>query len=243
MEAMNMIGNKIGKLTVIESTKNSDNRKLWRCKCDCGNEVFGRTWELKTRRKHSCGCDNPNSFADLTGRRFGKLTVISFGKIKTTKSGYKKYFWKCKCDCGKEKIIGRGHLLEGRILSCGCLHYKSGNGKPLKGYKDIPGPILNRLKQTSIRRKILYNLTPKYLWELFIKQNKICPLSGMNISFDKEEGKSYKVNASLDRIDSSKGYIKGNVQWVHKHINMMKQSHSQSQVIDLCRMVVNRTQL
>lgn len=44
--------------------------------------------------------------------------------------------------------------------------------------------------------------------------------------------------ASLDRIDSSQGYIKGNVQWVHKDINKMKFDLSQDRFLELCNIIV-----
>mgnify|MGYP003351787189 CR=1 FL=1 len=61
----------------------------------------------------------------------------------------------------------------------------------------------------------------EYLNDLFIEQQGKCKLSGIEISLPKKwNDKNY--TASLDRIDSDKGYEKGNVQWVHKHINVMK---------------------
>lgn len=45
------------------------------------------------------------------------------------------------------------------------------------------------------------------------------------------------ITASLDRIDSSKGYVIGNVQWVHKTINTMKMDLANSEFIKLCQMV------
>lgn len=82
----------------------------------------------------------------------------------------------------------------------------------------------------------------KYLWELFLKQDRKCALSGVPLSF---EGKTMenryastsKKTASLDRIDSTKGYIKGNVQWVHKIVNLMKQTTNQDEFIEWCRKV------
>jgi hypothetical protein len=43
-----------------------------------------------------------------------------------------------------------------------------------------------------------------------------------------------ETTASLDRIDSSKGYIEGNLQWVHKDVNIMKMDLSQVEFIDYC---------
>ena len=62
--------------------------------------------------------------------------------------------------------------------------------------------------------------------ELFLKQNRKCALTGQSIFFAKttREHDSKQTTASLDRIDSNNGYIEGNVQWVHKKLNMMKQA-------------------
>ena len=49
-----------------------------------------------------------------------------------------------------------------------------------------------------------------------------------------------KMNKSLDRVDSSKGYIEGNVQWVHKMVNMSKQQYTQEEFIEMCTAVVNK---
>ena len=56
---------------------------------------------------------------DLTGMRFGRLVALKkVGNHKTTKAA----MWRCKCDCGKEKIINSQCLRKGKTLSCGCLY-------------------------------------------------------------------------------------------------------------------------
>src|SRR5258706_5044347 len=52
---------------------------------------------------------------DFAGKKFGRLTVLSF--VSRTKGGT---YWACCCECGKEKNIWAGHLKSGRIVSCGC---------------------------------------------------------------------------------------------------------------------------
>lgn len=61
------------------------------------------------------------SFIDLTGKRFGKLTVICRDSDKEEPSGRKVPMWKCKCDCGNEKVIRGAFLRNGSTKSCGCL--------------------------------------------------------------------------------------------------------------------------
>jgi len=78
---------------------------------------------------------------------------------------------------------------------------------------------------------------------LFIKQNKKCALTGLDIKFgvrnDKITGTYEETTASLDRIDSSKGYVKGNIQWVHKDINIMKNDFNVDKFKKLCKMVIS----
>jgi hypothetical protein len=80
------------------------------------------------------------------------------------------------------------------------------------------------------------NEEQSYLADLLIEQDFKCALTGWDI-----EAMKVQVNtASLDRIDSSKGYIEENVQWVHKMVNMSKQSYSQEEFIEMCKAVSSK---
>jgi hypothetical protein len=74
-----------------------------------------------------------------------------------------------------------------------------------------------------------------YIWELFLKQDRKCALSGLPIEFG-TKGRELGT-ASLDRIDSTKGYTPENVQWLHKDINQMKMDLTEQKFIDLCKKV------
>jgi hypothetical protein len=56
------------------------------------------------------------SAPDLTGQRFGRLTVI--GRAENTRRGITR--WRCICDCGTESIVQVGNLRTGHTASCGC---------------------------------------------------------------------------------------------------------------------------
>lgn len=83
----------------------------------------------------------------------------------------------------------------------------------------------------------------EYIWDLFVSQKSMCKISGMVISFrsSDENSDTYRVGrkhtASLDRIDSNFGYVMGNVQWVHRDINIMKNNFDESYFKQLCRFV------
>jgi hypothetical protein len=129
-----------------------------------------------------------------------------------------------------------------RLLKKYKIKPNSREGKPCKKTKkfgEIHQSYLYLLKERANRKNLKFNLNGKYLWSLFLKQNRKCALSGIEIVFPKAWGARSKtqITASLDRVDSNKGYIIGNVQWVHKQINTMKMNMSDDEFINLCRMV------
>lgn len=110
--------------------------------------------------------------------------------------------------------------------------------KNFTGYEEISGTYWCSLKDNAKKRNIIFDISIEYAWKIFINQNKKCNLSGRSLTL----GESFvysKYTGSLDRIDSSKGYIEGNVQWVHKDINLMKNKFNQEEFIKLCILVAN----
>jgi hypothetical protein len=80
-------------------------------------------------------------------------------------------------------------------------------------------------------------VTQEYLLELLSKQNYRCALSGRPIGFN--DGENGCDTASPDRIDSNGTYSAGNIQWVHKDFNKLKNSWSQETFVVMCEEVVN----
>lgn len=174
---------------------------------------------------------------DISGQKFGKLTVLEIVS-KTRGSGYIR--WLCECECGTKKEIGGSHLKRGHIISCGCLSKVRGPcARNWGGYGEISGAnwrhMINGAK-TRNRFQIEFSITIEFAWELFLKQNRRCALSGAELSFGYGGSGSYKT-ASLDRIDNSRGYVEDNVQWVHKRINFMKGTLTEKYFIELCESV------
>lgn len=112
--------------------------------------------------------------------------------------------------------------------------YGSGQRARSKRYEGIALSWFNRLIREAARRNLEQTITIEYLWELYVAQGRVCALSGCPIVWGIGNGGG---TASVDRIDSSKGYIFGNVQVVHKHINMMKNVYEQDHFIYLCGLV------
>jgi len=175
----------------------------------------------------------------LKSKTFGHLTFIS--RTPSTKIG-KWYSSQCKwkCICGNEVFITPFTVVSGRNKSCGCHqhnHRNKINNNNWKGCEDISGHDWGIILRGAKKRKLEVTVTLQDAWELFIKQNRRCALTGDPLNFDSSWRKN-DGNASLDRIDSTKGYIQGNIQWVNKKINMMKNCYSQDEFISLCKKVV-----
>lgn len=124
----NLIGQKYGKLTVVEEAPKKANRTAWYCKCDCGNanliHVTGNN--LRTGKTKSCGCAKKESkIIDMTGWKMWEHGVINSKIIVIEMAGQDKYgdvIWKCRCNCGNgnDFICNGKELRNGSKLSCGC---------------------------------------------------------------------------------------------------------------------------
>lgn len=150
--------------------------------------------------------------------------------------------WKCICDCGQYCITTTKKLNSGNKKSCGCLYKDTrvitGIGKKSirwLGYEEMSGKFLNIIKNGARNRNLEFLITPEYLWNLYIKQNKKCSLSGLPIYFNSNNLKLQ--TASLDRIDNNKGYIEGNVQWLNRDVNWMKGKFDQKYFTDICKSI------
>lgn len=110
-----------------------------------------------------------------------------------------------------------------------------------RGSKDISGKYWSTCIRGAQKRNLEFNISINYAQDLLEKQNYKCALSGLSINGSQNLDKNYstykEMTASLDRIDSSKGYIIGNIQWVHKDINFIKQNLSEKYFIELCKKV------
>lgn len=122
MSLRDLTGQRFGKLVVIELANQTGIKDAcWLCKCDCGNEVIVRGKYMTHGNKRCCGCSQvKHNFIDLTGQRFGKLTVIERADNRIKKDGYQATRWKCRCDCGNEVVVFGNNLRNQQTKSCGC---------------------------------------------------------------------------------------------------------------------------
>jgi hypothetical protein len=114
-------GKRVGALVVQEYSHVKNHNKYWRCRCDCGTELFITTGHLNSENRKSCGCLR---IKKLNGRVFGRLTVIEYLYNKNGGA-----YWRCKCECGSIVDIKSSHLVSGNTKSCGCLRMLNIVGK------------------------------------------------------------------------------------------------------------------
>lgn len=145
-----LIGKKFGKLTVLEQDleyRENHNIKaaclFWKCRCECGRELTVEGRKLRNGSISSCSvCSGAK--LDLTGQRFGRLTVI-----KSTNQKYKNTSWigwECKCDCGNIVVVAGTNLKNGTTTSCGCYSKEISAMLGRASAKDLTGQIFGYLK-------------------------------------------------------------------------------------------------
>ncbi len=177
---------------------------------------------------------------DLSNKKFHYLTVLK--RIGSNRQG--SALWLCRCDCGVELSISSDHLTRstGSVKSCGC-YRRTLRGRlrsDWKGLEDISGNWwynhVERERNQKDRARVPVDLTKEQAWAKYIEQDKKCALSNQLITISND---SFINTASIDRIDSSKGYTLDNIQWVHKHLNFMKRTYSQEYFIQMCMLVAD----
>jgi hypothetical protein len=191
---------------------------------------------------------------DLTGLTFGSWVVMGFSHATqytapSTGKPYKMRYWLCRCVCGKDVPVLGSNLVAGRSHACSeCSRGKKGrrgkrgpSSRNWKGIGAMPRTHWTRTLNNAKSRNIQVEVTADHASAIYLRQNKKCALSGLPIDFDIDCKGTY--SASLDRIDSSIGYVEGNVQWVHKDVNRMKNIFPEEYFVGMCRLIAdNRRQ-
>jgi len=167
------------------------------------------------------------------GKRFGSLVAV---KEERNESGYAG--WECLCDCGNVCFSATSSLIFGK-QGCWECRNKTISQKKWRGYGEISGEFWSRIKKHAMTREYDFEISIEQGWDLFLEQKRKCALSGVELMFYRGRADRGKITASLDRIDSSKGYMMDNVQWVHKKINILKMDWPQEEFIEWCRKVAD----
>ena len=235
---------KFGKWEILDTTPVYKKDQRWfKVKCECGikSTVHWGSLRLgKTKQCKACARKKRQGLLHI-GDKFKEYIVIDNNPIIKNNSSY----WKVRCSCGNEFDMLYSHIVHlKRWLKC----KKCSDKENAKKYAIRMGQVgnvrisfINKCKKKAEVRGIEFSdkITPTYIYDLYIKQKERCALSGdFLILIPGIENKHFN-NLSIDRKDSKKGYIVGNVQLVTKQINVSKHILNNYEFINMCKKVID----
>ena len=161
----------------------------------------------------------------------GKDIIRLLKEYKRNKDKQQKIFCSRSCVCSYKNL----HTpKEWYVKHCSQIREYSGNRldkfSPFK-------PYLNKGRASNKRHQM--SLSAEYLKSLWEKQNGICPYTNLKMVLPKNTLDNTKIKslkkASLDRIDSSKGYIEGNVEFICQGINLAKKDYTKEETVSFIK--------
>lgn len=237
MKGIDLTGDKYGMLTVIEEADpvyyGKQRVRRWRCVCECGKETIVAGRNLRNGNTKSCGCSSGDFVSiakrkDLSGKRFGRLLVVS--RCDEKAAGHALY--KCRCNCGREVFVSGSNLVTGASQSCGCLRKELLNDIHVKH-----GESHTRLYRVWSGMRERCN-NPKNISYKFYGARGIRVCDEWNNSYetfrDWAESSGYDWNAprgacTIDRINVNGDYCADNCRW----ITMYEQNQNRRNKSDL----------
>ena len=145
------------------------------------------------------------------------------------------------CDCGNKKLIpiSRFTCSNPTVKACGCTSYNLNFRDLIEKYgEDYPFYVVwGTVKVHMSRRKKDFTITPDDIKRIWMKQNGRCIYTGEKLHLPNSHADKASINLSIDRIDSSIGYLPDNIQFTTKRVNMMKQELSHSEFLHYCKLI------
>lgn len=214
-------GQRFGRLIAIcKDGKTKSGCDKWLCQCDCGNTVSVNVYCLVYGDTKSCGCyqretiikRNQKDVEDITGKKFGRLLAVEYIGVINGRGS-----WRCKCDCGAEKIIPKHDLSAGKILSCGCYHNENAtrrlttHGGSKERLYAVWCDMKNRCYNPNYAEYRYYGQRGIFVCEEW--KNDYPAFRDWALANGYDEHNKNK-ECTLDRIDVDKNYCPDNCRWV-----------------------------
>lgn len=172
-----------------------------------------------------------SKFVDLTGHKFGKLTVL---ERSTPFENYNRVFWVCKCDCGNILNVSSNSLKTGNTKSCGCSRKKLLDGesslnKVFRGYKS-----------NAKNRNINFEIKKEFFKKITKKNCYYCNSEPSNYRLEEHDISGYVYNG-IDRLDNNIGYTEENCVPCCSDCNTMKMDLSRQDFLSWVERVYNHS--
>jgi len=175
--------------------------------------------------------------ADLVGKRFGRLVVVSLDRV----SKQRQTVWLCKCDCGNEKVISIVQLRDGGVRSCGCLRHETstetGKMRTIGFGKAAGNSVLYGYKKSARLRGLSWELSDDEFFELVTRNCHYCGDPPSLVSKRSATFNGSFIHNGIDRINNSLGYTKENCVPCCKNCNYAKRKLDYDEFLVLIRKI------
>lgn len=249
----NLTGKQFGDWTVIRRdsdyiTSSGNKFVRWLCKCKCG--TIESVWASNLNRGSSTKCKKcVYAIEDLTGKKFGRLTIIERKDKVNKKTGKKTVAWICKCDCGNESWVRSGALTSKKpIISCGCRQKEIIEERTQKDrISYLISIVYKDYKANAKKRGFSFDLTIEEFKELIKQPCYYCGEINSNEKKDMvwKNKESYTVSDTVlkyngvDRVDNTLGYKLFNCVPCCSICNKMKNNYSLEIFLNHIRKIIN----
>lgn len=190
--------------------------------------------ECSTKPNNECSSDKPPL----------PVTIGPSDNFYIRPNGSRLRLWKYECSCGKTFETQPQNVRNGGTISCGCYRKQYVQYARWRGCGQLSGTYWHTVVRNAKSRGLEVAITIEDAWNVFVKQEGKCVITGIELFMDpmlhlsRRNKTSNKHTASLDRIDSSRGYTLDNIRWVHRVVNLMRLAMTDEEFIGWCKKVV-----